>query len=887
MTSNYGEKKMQILKNKNVTIATVIILVAAISMSMAMLPQANAHTPIWTFDSYAYLTIQPDPVGVGQTVAVVMWIDGPLPGATVTNDIRRHDYKLTITDPTGQTEVKNYPVVSDTTSVQYMQYTPSKTGEYTFKFEYPQQTYTWTGAYNNDIFRAASTTVKLTVQDALVPAAVDSYPLPTEYWTRPIEGENSYWYSVASNWLASPYIIGAGAGYGIPGAFQPDGSAPNSSHVMWTKPIQWGGVVGGTDTGILGEMWYSGLSYNTRFSNPIIMNGVLFYPEPWGNGATGGDYVAVNLQTGQELWRINASATGVSLIPSFGYMYALETENQHGVLPNGLLIATQTVSGQGTVWRAYDARTGTLTTMNITNIPSGTSIAGPQGEIYRYTLTNLGTVASPNYYLTQWNSSRVFGGASGVGVSPWYTGTVNASTYSGTSNRYDWNISLPNLKGTSWAIGTAGQGAIPMIALNDKIVLTQGGFGGHPGDYSVTVNPDPANVTCISLKPETRGSTIFAATYPNAPGNNSRVITDWDPVNNIFVFEDKESIIHYGYSLTNGQQLWSAPRPIDETIDWNFMAQCLERIAYGRLYVAGYAGILYCYDVKTGEFLWSYGNGGEGNSTLSGFITPYGRYPIFLSTIADNKIYLSTTEHSPNSPLYKDSYYRCVNASNGVELWKIRDYGNQMYGGQAPVADGYLTTLNSYDSQIYCIGKGPSKLTVTAPDLAAAAGQSVIIRGTITDIATGTQQLEQSARFPNGVPAMSDASMTEWMAYVYQQKPMPTTVKGVEISIDVLDANGNYRNIGVATSDAYGVYTLPWTPDISGNYLVFATFAGTNSYYPAHAETSFAAMSATPTPVPTAAPAQQAPVEMYFAASTIAIIIAIAIATILIVAKKK
>ncbi len=54
---------------------------------------------------------------------------------------------------------------------------------------------------------------------------------------------------------------------------------------------------------------------------------------------------------------------------------------------------------------------------------------------------------------------------------------------------------------------------------------------------------------------------------------------------------------------------------------------------------------------------------------------------------------------------------------------------------------------------------------------------------------------------------MSDASMGDWMEYVYMQKPMPMDATGVQISIDVLDANGNYRNIGTATSDAYGVYS--------------------------------------------------------------------------------
>ncbi len=33
------------------------------------------------------------------------------------------------------------------------------------------------------------------------PLQTISYPLPTEYWTRPIEGQNTNWYSIASNWL--------------------------------------------------------------------------------------------------------------------------------------------------------------------------------------------------------------------------------------------------------------------------------------------------------------------------------------------------------------------------------------------------------------------------------------------------------------------------------------------------------------------------------------------------------------------------------------------------------------------------------------------------------------------------------------------------------------
>ncbi|MEM4734051.1 MAG: hypothetical protein QXD70_05945, partial [Candidatus Bathyarchaeia archaeon] len=697
--------------NKNKTaLAISLILMFAMTITLVYLPFAQAHDPPWNIVSYAYLVASPNPVGVGQTVAIVMWIDAPLPSSAVTNDIRRKDYTLTITAPDGKVETQHWDVISDTTNFQSYYYTPTQVGTYTLKFDYGGQVYTWSGVYQNDTFLPASKTITLTVQEEKVPEPIASYPLPTEYWARPIEGQNTYWYAIASNWLGAPYITGAGAGYGIPGAYQPYGIAPNSAHVMWAKPIQFGGVVGGGYTEVNGTMFYQGGSYNVRFSNPIIMYGILYYQEPYGNSGSGGDYVAVDLRTGTEVWRINASATGVSLVPSFGYFYDYESPNQHGVLPNGLLIATTTAyTGLGTVWRAYDPRTGVLTTMNITNVPSGSSVPGPKGEILRYVLTNLGTTTNPNWYLAQWNSSKVFGAGTGISPSNWYSGTVNASLPS----RYDWNISLSLPKGT-WSIGTAGQGALPLVDRDNIMLLIQGTFGGHPGDFGATVTTDPANITAISLKPATRGNVLWTKTYPPAPGNNTRFLTEWDPTNGVFIFADKESLVHYGYSLADGNLLWGPVGYTDDfTNDWNFLALYLERVAYGRLYVSGYAGILYCYNVTNGKLLWTYGNGGPGNSTYSGLTTPWGRYPIFISVIADGKIYLDTTEHSPNSPLYKGARFRCVDAYTGKEIWTLMGYGNQMYGGQLPIADGYWAILNTYDCRIYCIGKGPSATSVS------------------------------------------------------------------------------------------------------------------------------------------------------------------------------
>jgi hypothetical protein len=165
----------------------------------------------------------------------------------------------------------------------------------------------------------------------------------------------------------------------------------------------------------------------------------------------------------------------------------------------------------------------------------------------------------------------------------------------------------------------------------------------------------------------------------------------------------------------------------------------------------------------------------------------------------------------------------------------------------------------------------------------------ITITGTVMDVSTGTQQTEQKGDFPNGVPVASDASMTQWMGYVYQQQPEPTNFKGVPVQIAVLDSNGNHYPIGTATTDEYGTYSLTWTPIISGNYTVYATFAGTNGYWPSSADTHIYASAPPATPAPTATPitglATMSALTYGIVAVIIVIIIAIAIVGLLILRK--
>jgi hypothetical protein len=132
--------------------------------------------------------------------------------------------------------------------------------------------------------------------------------------------------------------------------------------------------------------------------------------------------------------------------------------------------------------------------------------------------------------------------------------------------------------------------------------------------------------------------------------------------------------------------------------------------------------------------------------------------------------------------------------------------------------------------------------------------------------------------------------MAAWMGYVYQQQPEPTNFVGVQVQLAVLDSNGNHYPIGTATTDLSGTYSLTWTPTIPGNFTIYATFAGTNGYWPSYAETHLYAGSPPPTPAPTASPptglASTGSLELGIAAVIIVIVIIGAILAILMLRKR-
>jgi hypothetical protein len=950
------------MSNNKTTIATImlaVILTISMVTAIAMLPIASAHDPGYKIPTFAYISVHPDPIGVGQTVNVFMWVNqifGVGVGdsssyALLSNNYRFHNYNFTVVAPDGTVKTTIFETVSDTTSNQITSFTPDQVGTYTLMFNFPGQTYTASNGNPNsivvnDTYLPSSATTTLTVQSEAIPSAVGSSPLPTAYWTRPIYGENTDWWTISSNWLGAGSAVNPAVGSGPVSAFSTgpptnlwgaimsrnpgDAIGSLSSHVVWTKQIQDGGVVGGNmfyDGGAYpgngqGVGYYEGTAYEQRFINPIVMDGILYYMAPLGFDAPSyGPLTALNLATGQVVWTSNTLPA-----PSFGYIQNLWSPDEHGTFPPILICPS------GSLWLMVDGFTGTIL-FNVTGVPSGYVAAGPSGEQLRYVLQNKGTTAAPNWYLAEWNSSRIwqydinpFTGAGSVSpaiinastptslvtifpasnqaaaknvltvqanigfnqviVDPVTGGVLNSTRYPSECT-YDWNISIPQLNnpGGSAPSVIAGMYNNVLLTLNGTLPATPGSFTGA-GSYT------PYTYMAFDLTIGHEGAFKWINTLQPVAGNVTVYYAGVDPQTNVFIEENYETLNWVGYSLTTGQKIWG-PTPAMESLNYYGQTAPNEfcgQIAFGNLYTSAFGGTVYCYDDTTGELKWTYGNSNDpGNSTLAGFNTPYGDYPTFIQAVGSNGvIYLVTTEHTVIDPIYKDAKARAINATTGEEIWTISDYTSEFTQMSYIIADGYTTFFNGYDGQIYTLGRGPSATTVEAPKASVELGKSLVIEGTVADISAGTKQTQQAANFPNGIPVAADSVMGDWMGYIYQQQPLPSDFKGVEVTIDVLDSNGNYRNIGSATTDASGMYTMSWKPDIPGDFTVVATFHGTNSYWPSYSETSFVVDPAA-SPAPTSAPitgyATTTDLLTYIAVFAIAIIVVVIIIGLLILRK--
>jgi hypothetical protein len=499
------------------------------------------------------------------------------------------------------------------------------------------------------------------------------------------------------------------------------------------------------------------------------------------------------------------------------------------------------------------------TVYQIANVStSGTQIYGLDGSICYYNLVNYGTTAAPNYHLTIWNSSAIPSellGDSGTNAWQWRPGTggrgrllggvyVHDGTYA-----YSVNVSIPSPYNDRNSLLNE-TGTIRCIRESDYVIIGTAGRNDERGNV-------PGMLMAVSLKTNTIGQQLwkipFSEPYAPTSANASNTIAYILPESNVFVCGNvgmqggSKTLVYYGYNLTTGKQIWvTDPMP-----QFQYYVGRLDTYN-GLLLQQGYGGVLLAYNATTGKQAWNY------TAQEVGFESPYGNYPIGISCMADGNglIYTTASEHSPTQPLWRGPNLRCINATDGTEVWSILFWGAGMSPtdpSNVAMADGIVVGLNFFDNELYAFGKGPSATTVSAPQVVPALGSSVMITGTVTDQTdTGRRNTNDLTDFTlKGTPAISDADMEAWMEYKFMQQAMPANAKGVDVSLDTIDPNGNYVHIGTVTSDSSGNYGYKFTPEVPGTYQIIATFAGSAAYGPSSATTYLAVGEAPP---PTASP---------------------------------
>jgi hypothetical protein len=871
---------MKIVKKQIATVTAIILMLASVAFVLStQLVKADVTA---TFASYASIVVVPNPIGVNQVAQVQFWLADPPPNAGGTGiGSRWENFQVTITTPSGDVDVRS-GINSDPIGTGFFAYTPTEVGTYTFKMHYPGQTNVsfnvFGTPYNYTYLPSDSNEFELTVQEEPV-GGYKAAPLPTEYWTRPITGTDVEWSSVSSNWLMASWndttrLFDSGGGY------SPEGTAPNSAHILWTKPMTFGGLVGG----IYGKaQYYDSRSYEQYFTPPTIINGRLYYntigaEEPRTTGELGNQGIAcVDMNNGETLFTIpNASL-------SFGQIYNYVSPNQAGAL-------AYLWSTAGSTWTCYDAWTGNyvLTLINVptTNYVTYTSSAttfGPNGEIIVYAIgafnPTLGT-----YTMTKWNSSRAIPtlGEPGSGTNYWQwrgyqysgvpinaVGTTTIGTTTRTTNGTEWTVPIANIPGQT--LNNFIQGWFT----DGDAIITQA--GGEIAGSALPMGVGGRTFTAYSMDD---GRILWGPNNITAPAGLP------DDLAGIGSFENqmiKDGVLYayfkqtrqvVAYDLSSGTQMW-----ITEALEnpWAQFVPSFQK-AYGKFFVAGFDGMIHAYDITNGTEAWSFYTG---NAEL---LTPYGTWPFYDGlVVCDGKVFGITGDHGNGvEPLYQGEKIYAVNATTGANVWNMTGWFERV-----AVADGKLMAHNCYDNEIYCFGKGPSATAVTAPMTAITEGTSVIIQGAVTDTSPGAKEIAERLGYADGVPAISDVDMSDWMAYLYEQQSLSGhTVTGVPVSIDASDPNGNFVHLGDAVSDGSGQFALSWTtPLVPGPYTIVATFAGSNSYWSSHAETHMVVSAAPPVTPP---PEYPQPIDntLIIVAMGIVLLIAIAIVGILLLRKK-
>ncbi|MGD6851595.1 MAG: PQQ-binding-like beta-propeller repeat protein [Candidatus Bathyarchaeia archaeon] len=851
-------------KLKKISIATAIILAITMAISAAVAPlSSGAFPPAGTeIVSYSHINVAPNPIGVGQVVTVNIFHDIP----TLSSE-GYVNMTVKVTDPDGHTETLG-PFTSDTTGGTYTTYTPDKTGVWTFQMFYGGQTLSGGQIQMPD----ESEIKELVVQEEQVTR--EYYPAPpgpSNYWETPVSAMNAEnWYDLMGPWLGLSGItfVRTGANY-YGGNFNPYTESVKAGHVLWTKPWCIGGVAGGeAGPGQEDGHFWSTRQYWPQYA-PVIMNGIMYSDWYTTTRAQSGHngIVATDLYSGETLWTIDTDTENLRV----GMQMAYHNLNQYGVV--GPFIWTdgthEGVNSRGTAYHMYDGMTGKYV-CSVVNGSSMTTTVDDSGNIIGYFINS---TDSENPTINKFNMTWAIGQRSGFGFTP-------------AQNR-EYNFADGIVWTEPMITDVNGVTIDPALAINEvtdnAIVMTGGftfnqGYGGTTNGWLVVGAVDTESGDKLWVKNFTSSDTDTLSPFTR---------TEMGIIDGLWINANMENFNVFAVDARTGQTAWTTSMRGDGGAEPNYYDIFNLRWSPGPgvSFFRGFGGDVWCINNTNGNVNW------YTNTTklvgAPGAENPYGVWPLWVfecDGITSDIAYLPIG-HEYNPPMFPGAQMLAINITTGELVWS--ELG--MYIRSTAIAYGIMLSLNGYDNQIYAFGRGPTSITVNAPATGINTAMPVTISGTITDVSPGASQSEVAKNYPNGLPCVSDASISHFMEHVYQDQPMPSDITGVPITLTVIDANGNMREIGHVTSDASGIWALNWTPDIPGDFKVIASFDGSESYWGSSAVAYFyASEAATPQPTTEAITgfATTSDLMTYLAVSVIAIIIAIAIVGLLLLRKR-
>jgi len=529
-------------------------------------------------------------------------------------------------------------------------------------------------------------------------------------------------------------------------------------------------------------------------------------------------FKCIDLATGETLYTADGSISGAWHINYGGAIQAGYDPSVSLESSYGNSPVPYLFGTSGNTWNFYDPLTGTLR-RTITNCSSARPI--------EYTWLAYG-VSSGNLY--RWNYSKV--PTSGPNANNWGAGI-------------EWTKTLPtptsanamSLFGISSDLSTI----VCCARMNEFY-----GYSAIDGQslWNLTLNyPIMANEAICLARGEDR-----------------------------FIVLDPTESTFKCYSMLTGQHQWTSTSFSDNAWATTWTVYWSETNDNENYYAQFSDGTMRAYSLQDGSEVWR-------SKAIPSTEYPNNAVPYVTSLLmVDGKLYgfAGYSSQYKINPISRFAMMICINATNGDTIFTLN-------GGirDAAAANGYVIGTGDLDGNLYCLGKGKTQTTVTAPLTTVNARTSVLIQGSVMDLSPASEN----------TPAVSDEDISEWMDYLHMQNATllndPPKPDGVTVRVAAVDSDGEVTDLGTATSDYTGQFALSWTPTNEGIYKIFATFDGSNSYFGSYAETALSVGKAVETST-----TQQQTIPDYtmtiigVGIAIIAVIIAVAIATVLILRKR-